>query len=104
MRLVDMSDNQLLEQTGTIEGFDEDLNEEWEARHGMNIPYYLTGRDTMVIVNALTDTPVPDEMCDKLILEQAEELRIRRATETPDKFPLENKNTKVAKTIPEVEE
>lgn len=52
------------------------VNEEWYRRHGMNLPYRLDkfGR----IVNCISLQVMPDELCDKLIRKQANEVRTQR--------------------------
>jgi hypothetical protein len=68
------TDKELLQKVSGLH--DVDVNEEWYRRHGMNLPYKLDymGR----IVNFMTLMVVRDSECDRLIREQANEVRTRR--------------------------
>jgi hypothetical protein len=68
------SDMELLKMVSGLH--DVDVNQEWYRRHGMNLPYKLDymGR----IVNFMSLQVVRDSECDKLIRQQANEVRTLR--------------------------
>jgi hypothetical protein len=68
------SDSELLKMVSGLH--DVDVNQEWYRRHGMNLPYKLDymGR----IVNFMSLQVVRDSECDKLIRQQANEVRTLR--------------------------
>jgi hypothetical protein len=74
MDYSNFTDKELLQKVSGLH--DVDVNEEWYRRHGMNLPYKLdySGR----IVNFMTLMVVRDSECDRLIREQANEVRTRR--------------------------
>ncbi|APZ82654.1 hypothetical protein [Bacillus phage BM-P1] len=69
-----LTDEELLQ---TVSGLhDVSLNDEWYSRHGINFPYRLDifGR----ILNCISYQVMQDSECDKLIVQQANEVRVHR--------------------------
>ena len=69
-----LTDEELLHNFSVLH--DIEANEEWFRRYGINLPYRLDvfGR----ILNCISLQVVPEKMCDKLIREQANEVRTKR--------------------------
>ncbi|QDP42969.1 hypothetical protein HWC53_gp120 [Bacillus phage vB_BmeM-Goe8] len=69
-----LTDEELLHNFSVLH--DIEANEEWVRRYGINLPYRLDvfGR----ILNCISLQIMPEEMCDKLIREQANEVRTQR--------------------------
>jgi hypothetical protein len=68
------SDSELLKMVSGLH--DVDVNQEWYRRHGMNLPYKLDSRGR--ILNFMSLQIVRDSECDKLIRQQANEVRTLR--------------------------
>lgn len=66
-----LSDSELLHSVSGLH--DVDANQEWYNRHGMNLPYRLDmfGR----ILNCMSHRVMDDSIVDRLIVEQAKEVR-----------------------------
>lgn len=69
-----LTDEELLQMVSGLH--DVELNEEWRRRHGINFPYRLDifGR----ILNCMSYQIMQDRECDKLIVQQANEVRVHR--------------------------
>lgn len=69
-----LTDEELLQMVSGLH--DVELNEEWRLRHGINFPYRLDifGR----ILNCMSYQVMQDSECDKLIVQQANEVRVHR--------------------------
>ena len=69
-----LTDEELLQHVSGLHNVE--INEEWYRRHGINAPYRLDvfGR----ILNCISLQVMPDSVCDKLIVKQANEVRMKR--------------------------
>ena len=73
MEYSKLTDHELLKVGGEMGVNDKYLNIEWRKRHSMNYPYRLN--EYGIIVNMLLNAYVADRECDRLVLEQANNLR-----------------------------
>lgn len=66
-----LTDSELLQMVSGLH--DVAINEEWVRRHGINMPYRLNiyGK----IINCMSLQVMDDRECDRLIVEQANEVR-----------------------------
>ncbi|CDQ41938.1 hypothetical protein [Virgibacillus salexigens] len=71
--VTNMSNYELLNFGSEISSYNELIQNEWFKRHQMNFPYMLDVDNR--IVHGVIKEVIPDENCDRLILEQANKIR-----------------------------
>lgn len=78
MNYADLTEKELLRLANTLGLHNEEINEEWFNRYGVNFPYRLDhwGR----ILNCLSLKIVKEDECDKLVLRQVKEVRSNRVS------------------------